>query len=140
MRARVVISLSILILLLMLGACQGLYLSSTAGPTNISAVSEQATLDAVEVSALIATYDAQRVVVTEQVYQEEDFYWRQTWPIIWVLLVILVILIGIIVYLYIDHGERDLRERIEFNKRLLRSYRDQTTFYQFVDTDKENRH
>jgi len=140
MRARVFISLSILILLLSLGACQGIYLSSTTGPNNISVVAEQATLNAVEAPALIATYDAQRVVVTEKVYQEEDFYWRQTWPIIWVLLAILVCLIGIIVYLYIDHGERELRERIEFNKHLLRSYRGQTTFYQFVDTDKENRH
>jgi len=119
MRARVFISLSILILLLSLGACQGIYLSSTADPNNISVVAEQATLNAVEAPALIATYDAQRVVVTEKVYQEEDFYWRQTWPIIWVLLAILVCLIGIIVYLYIDHGERELRERIEFNKHLL---------------------
>jgi hypothetical protein len=140
MHTRIFSSLCILILLVILGACQGIYMSSTAGPNNISVVAEQATLNAVEAPALIATYDAQRVVVTEKVYQEEDIYWRQTWPLIWVLLAILGCLMAIMVYLYIDHGERDLRERIQFNKHLLRSYRDQTTFYQFVDTDKENRH
>jgi uncharacterized membrane protein len=140
MNARIWGCIGMLLVLMVLGACQSIQFNPQSVPTALPPGAEQATLMAIREPQLIATYEAQRVAITNQIYLEESIYWRSSWPTIIVIIAIFFFLLAIVVYIYFAHVERDLREDVQLNERTARYYRQETERYQMNDSNDQRLH